>query len=83
MNIGIEKRNEERMKFANALSAPTSELKEKLSEASAHINNLLLAPKPSIVFTTEEDSLEQQFVESPKVQEIPKFAASRNYIGKL
>lgn len=83
LNIGIEKRNEEKIKFANALSSPTSELKEKLSEASAHINNLLLAPKPSIVFTTEEDSLEQQFAQSPKAQEIPKFAASRNYIGKL
>lgn len=94
LNVGIDKRNEQRSKFASALSAPTSELKEKLSEASAHINNLLLAPKPSIVFTTEEDSLEQKFADSQKftdgekfpetekISETPKFSASRNYIGK-
>jgi hypothetical protein len=71
--VRIDKRNERRSAFASALSSPTSEVKEKLSEASAHINHLLLAPKPSIVFTTEEDSLAQQFVAQPK------FEHSRNY----
>lgn len=82
LNIGIDKRNEQRSKLASALSAPTSELKEKLSEASAHINQLLLAPAPSIVFTTEEDSLEQQFKSTPAESSTIKFNASRNYISK-
>ncbi len=73
LNMKIDKRNERRSAFAGALSYPTDELKEKLSEASAHINHLLLAPKPSIVFTTEEDSLAQQFTAPPK------FEHSRNY----
>jgi hypothetical protein len=72
-NVGIDNRNEIRSKFASALSAPSAELKEKLTEASAHVNHLLLAPQPSIVYTTEEDSLEQQFTA------IPKFNHSRNY----
>ena len=76
LNIGIDKRNEQRAAFAAAIGAPTSAVKEKLNEASAHINHLLLAPKPSIVFTTEEDSLEQQFTA------LPKFDASRNYLSK-
>jgi hypothetical protein len=73
LNVGIDKRNEKRSAFASALSYPTNEVKEKLSEASAHINHLLLAPKPSIVFTAEEDPLAQQFNASPK------FEHSRNY----
>lgn len=72
-NVGIDQRNEMRSAFASALSSPSAEIKEKLNEASAHINNLLLAPKPSIVFTTEEDSLAQQF---PSQQ---TFQHSRNY----
>lgn len=72
-NVGIDARNEKRSKLASALSSPNTELKEKLSEASEHINHLLMAPKPSIVYTTEEDSLEQQFTA------IPKFNHSRNY----
>ena len=76
LNVLIDKRNEQRSAFAVALSSPTSEVKEKLTEASAHINHLLLAPKPSIVFTTEEDSLEQQFTA------MPKFEHSRNYQAK-
>lgn len=83
LNVGIDKRNAQRSKFAGELSAPTSELKEKLSEASAHINHLLLTPQPSIVFSTEEDSLEQQFSETQKIAQAPKFAASRNYYSKL
>jgi hypothetical protein len=72
-NVGIDKRNEMRSAFAGALASPTAEIKEKISEASAHINHLLLAPKPSIVFTTEEDSLAQQFTAQPTFQH------SRNY----
>lgn len=72
-NVGIDNRNQQRAAFASALSSPNAELREKLSEASAHINHLLMAPKPSIVFTTEENSLEQQFTA------LPKFNHSRNY----
>ncbi len=75
LNLGIDSRNEKRAAFAAAIGAPTSAVKDKLNEASAHINHLLLAPQPSIVFTTEEDSLEQQFAA------LPKFDASRNYIS--
>ncbi|MBA3994975.1 MAG: hypothetical protein C0469_15760 [Cyanobacteria bacterium DS2.3.42] len=74
LNLGIDKRNAMRSAYATALSAPSAELRTKISEASVHINHLLLAPKPSIVFTTEEDSLAQQFTSQPTFQHSRNFS---------
>ncbi len=92
LNYSIDQRNEKRNAYARALSAPSSELKEKLNEASAHINTLLLAPTPSIVYTTEEDALEQQFAATEQqhaeneqklsTTSVAKFQATRNYMSK-
>jgi hypothetical protein len=65
INKGIEKRNAQRRAYASILENPSDRLLKKLAAArSLKVDTRLLSEEKAI-FTTERDSLEQEFDASP------------------
>lgn len=65
INARIDRRNELRMKLANAVSKPSSDLKSKLTEAEVACEALASELHSELVYSTENDSLEQEFADLP------------------
>lgn len=61
LNINIEKRNEERSKYAQILQNPSSELLKKLAEARNYRIGEKTVSADDLVYTTEKDVIDQDF----------------------